>query len=101
MAEMMRESVAVAAAYGVELAADEDALEEGIERRIEYFRNLGDVPTSMLQDYQSGRTLELDPIAGAVREMGAIAGVPTPTIDTVYALVRKKAEIKGLYRPLT
>lgn len=101
MAKMMRESVAVAAAYGVELAADETALEEGIERRIEYFRNLGDVPTSMLQDYQSGRTLELDPIVGAVREMGEMAGVATPTIHTVYALARKKAEIKGLYQPLT
>jgi 2-dehydropantoate 2-reductase len=101
MAKMMRESVAVAAAYGVELAADETALEEGIERRIEYFCNLGDVPTSMLQDYQSGRTLELDPIVGAVREMGEMAGVATPTIDTVYALARKKAEIKGLYQSLT
>ena len=100
MAEMMRESVAVAAAYGVELAADAAELEEGIARRIEYFRNLGDVPTSMLQDYQSGRTLELDPIVGAVREMGEMAGVPTPTIDTIYALARKKAEVKGLYRPL-
>lgn len=100
MAQMMREAVAVAAAYGVKLAANNVDLEEGIERRIEYFRNLGNVPTSMLQDFQSGRTLELDPIAGAVREMGAMAGVPTPTIDTVYALARKKAEIKGMYRPL-
>lgn len=100
MAKMMRESVAVATAHGVELAADATALEEGIERRIEYFRNLGDVPTSMLQDYQSGRSLELDPIVGAVREMGEMAGVATPTIDTVYALARKKAEIKGLYQPL-
>jgi len=100
MAEMMRESVAVAAAYGVELAADDAELEEGIERRIAYFRNLGDVATSMLQDFQSGRTLELDPIVGAVREMGEMAGVPTPTIDTIYALARKKAEIKGLYRRL-
>ena len=101
MAEMMRESVAVAAAYGVELAADAAELEDGIARRIEYFRNLGDVPTSMLQDYQSGRTLELDPIVGAVREMGEMAGVPTPTIDTIYALARKKAEVKKLYRPLS
>ena len=50
----------------------------------------------MLQDYQSGRTLELDPIVGAVREMGEMAGVPTPTIDTIYALARKKAEVKAL-----
>jgi 2-dehydropantoate 2-reductase len=55
----------------------------------------------MLQDYQSGRTLELDPIVGAVREMGEMADVATPTIDTVYALARTKAEIKGLYQPLT
>ncbi len=100
MAEMMRESVAVAAAYGVELAEDAADLEDGIERRIEYFCNLGDVPTSMLQDYQSGRTLELDPIVGAVRELGEMADVPTPTIDIIYALLRKKAEVKGLYRSL-
>lgn len=100
MAEMMRESVAVAAAFGVELAADAKALEAGIEQRIGYFRNLGDVPTSMLQDFTSGRALELDPIAGAVREMGAMASVATPIIDTVYALARMKAEIKGLYVPL-
>ena len=101
MREMMRESVAVAAAFGVELAADVAELDEGIERRIEYFSNLGDVGTSMLQDFQSGRTLELDPIVGSVREMGKMVDVPTPTIDTIYALARKKAEIKGLYRPLT
>ena len=100
MREMMRESVAVAAAFGVELAVDVAELDEGIERRIEYFCNLGDVGTSMLQDFQSGRTLELDPIVGSVREMGKMVDVPTPTIDTIYALARKKAEIKGLYRPL-
>lgn len=101
MAEMMRESVSVAAAYGVVLAETPVALEDGIERRIEYFRNLGDVPTSMLQDFRSGRALELDPIVGAVRELGALAGVATPTIDTIYALARKKAQIKGLYQPLS
>ena len=100
MAEMMRESVAVAAGFGVELAAGPQELEEGIERRIDYFRNLGEVPTSMLQDHLSGRALELDPIVGAVREMGRMAGVATPTIDTVYALARKKAELKGLYTSL-
>ena len=84
-----------------ELAADVAELDEGIERRIEYFCNLGDVGTSMLQDFQSGRTLELDPIVGSVREMGKMVDVPTPTIDTIYALARKKAEIKGLYQPLT
>ncbi|HSO05872.1 MAG TPA: ketopantoate reductase C-terminal domain-containing protein, partial [Pelomicrobium sp.] len=44
--------------------------------------------TSMLQDIEHGRALETDAVVGAVIEMGAMTGVPTPTIEAVYALVK-------------
>lgn len=99
MKAMMREAVAVAAANGVRLVASDAEMEAGVERRVDYVAALGDVPTSMLQDYRAGRTLELDPILGSVREMAQRAGVATPIIDTVYALARAKAATRGLYAP--
>jgi 2-dehydropantoate 2-reductase len=42
----------------------------------------------MLQDARAGRTLELDALVGAVREIGAAAGVPTPAVDALYGLTR-------------
>ena len=47
MAEMMRESVAVAAAYGVELAADAAKQKKASHDELKYFRNLGDVPENI------------------------------------------------------
>jgi 2-dehydropantoate 2-reductase len=42
----------------------------------------------MLQDARAGRTLELDALVGAVREIGAVVGEPTPAIDALYGLTR-------------
>jgi 2-dehydropantoate 2-reductase len=50
----------------------------------------------MLQDAEAGRTLELDALAGAVREIGALVGVPTPTVDALFGLTRLSAETRGL-----
>ncbi len=47
--------------------------------------------TSMLQDFERARPVELESIVGAVREMGDIAGIGTPIIDTVYALAARAA----------
>jgi len=60
-------------------------------------RRLGAFRTSMLQDAEAGRSLELDALAGAVREIGAIVGVPTPTVDALYGLTRLSAAV-GAYR---
>jgi 2-dehydropantoate 2-reductase len=49
-------------------------------------RKLGDFRTSMLQDAEAGRPLELDALTGAVREIGAIVGVPTPAVDALHGL---------------
>jgi 2-dehydropantoate 2-reductase len=46
--------------------------------------------TSMLQDYEAGRPLELDPIVNAVIELARRRDVPVPTIETLWALTRVK-----------
>jgi 2-dehydropantoate 2-reductase len=53
--------------------------------------------TSMLQDLDRGRPMEIDAIVAVVQELGRMTGVPTPTIDAVLALVRLRAETAGLY----
>ena len=59
-------------------------------------RKLGAFRTSMLQDAEGGRALELDALAGAVREIGALVGVPTPAVDALYGLTRLSALARGL-----
>jgi 2-dehydropantoate 2-reductase len=51
-------------------------------------RKLGDFVPSMLQDARAGRPLELDALTGAVRELGALTGVPTPCVDAIHGLAR-------------
>ncbi|MDH3977190.1 MAG: 2-dehydropantoate 2-reductase [Gammaproteobacteria bacterium] len=80
---IMNECVAVAAALDVTPAMTPEALLEGT-------RQLGGHKTSMLQDYESGRSLEFAPIAGAVVELGQRYGVLTPTLDQVIERVRSK-----------
>ena len=79
VAEIMRECVAVAAALGVTLPIS-------IEQRIDGARRVGHHKTSMLQDLENHRRLELDALVGAVAEIGTIVGVPTPALNHVFAL---------------
>jgi 2-dehydropantoate 2-reductase len=51
-------------------------------------RKLGNFRPSMLQDAEAGRPLELDALTGAVREIGALVGVPTPAVDALHGLTR-------------
>jgi 2-dehydropantoate 2-reductase len=62
-------------------------------------RKLGAFRTSMLQDAEAGRALELDSLAGAVREIGAIVGVPTPSVDALYGLTRLSARVRAQAGP--
>jgi len=78
--KMMDEGCAVGAALGARIALD-------VEQRIEGAAAVGAHKTSMLQDFESGEPLELDPIVGAVRELGRLCGCPTPAIDSVHAQV--------------
>jgi 2-dehydropantoate 2-reductase len=58
-----------------------------LERRIAGAEGVGKHKTSMLQDVEHGRTLELDALVGAVIELGRITSTPTPNIDAVHACV--------------
>ena len=51
-------------------------------------RKLGAFKTSMLQDVEAGRPLELDALVGVVREIGQRVGVATPMIDALFGLTR-------------
>ena len=77
-ANMMREGQAVAQALGVSFKITLDQRMAGAEA-------VGAHKTSMLQDVEHGRALELNALVGSVIELGRICGVPTPTISAIYA----------------
>jgi 2-dehydropantoate 2-reductase len=72
-------------------------IEEGGEERLEISRHLGAFKTSMLQDVEAGRPVELDALVSSVREIGALVGEPTPSIDALLGLARLHARTRGLY----
>lgn len=80
-ANMMREAQTLAEKLGVEFKVS-------LDKRIAGAEAVGAHKTSMLQDVEAGRALELEALVGSVRELGRITGTPTPTIDAVYALAR-------------
>lgn len=79
--QLMSESIAVARALGVELKIN-------VEERLAMSAQLADVKTSMLQDVEARRRLELDPIVGAVVELAHRLAVPVPATQHVYALTK-------------
>jgi 2-dehydropantoate 2-reductase len=91
-ADMMREAEAVANKLGVTFRL-------GIEKRIAGAEKVGEHKTSMLQDVEAGRPLEIDALVGAVVELGRLTQTPTPHIDAVYALVsllaKQLADVQG------
>ena len=52
--------------------------------------------TSMLQDVEAGRPIELEAIVGAVRELGERLGLQTPSIDAIFGLTRLFGQVRGL-----
>jgi 2-dehydropantoate 2-reductase len=73
-------------------------IEQSVEDRLAVARTLGAFKTSMLQDVEAGKPLELDALVGAVAEIGDLVGLETPTIDTLLGLTRLRARVAGLYR---
>ena len=67
------------------------------EERMAVTRELGTFKTSMLQDVEKGRAVELDALVSAVREIGQKVGEPTPNIDALLGLARLHARVRGLY----
>lgn len=78
--EMMREAQAVAEKLGISFRV-------GIDRRIAGAEKVGAHKTSMLQDVEAGKPLEIDALIAAVIELGKLTGIPTPHIEAVYACV--------------
>ena len=87
---MMLEAKAIGAALGVRFPVD-------VERRIDGAAAVGAHRTSMLQDLERGRPMEIDALVSSVQEMGRLVGVATPTIDVVLALVQQRARVAGAY----
>ena len=85
MLAAMAELASVGAAIGCPIS-------ESGEDRMAVTARLGAFRTSMLQDVEAGRSIELEALLGAPREIAARAGVPTPQLDRLYAATRLMAE---------
>jgi len=88
-AQMMREALAVGAAIGIPVAIEP-------EQRLALTRRLGHIKTSMLQDAEASRPVEIEAILGALVEVAAAIKVPAPLLTAVYALARMHAVSAGL-----
>lgn len=82
-----------AAAIGARIGC---AVEQTPEQRHAVTRKLGAFKTSMLQDVEAGRPLELDALVGAVSEIGRHLQLPTPFTDGMLGLTRLMAQTRGL-----
>ncbi|MEM7295543.1 MAG: 2-dehydropantoate 2-reductase [Pseudomonadota bacterium] len=87
---MMLEAQEIAQALGIKFPID-------VDRRIAGGAAVGPHRTSMLQDLDQGRPMEIDALVGSVQELGRITDTPTPTIDTILALTQLRGRTAGLY----
>ena len=87
---VMEESKRIAAKVGC-------VIKESCEERNEVTRELGAFKTSMLQDVEAGKPVELDSFLAVVREIGEKVGEPTPNMDILLGLARLHAQVHGLY----
>jgi 2-dehydropantoate 2-reductase len=85
---MMLEAQEIAEKLGVKFPID-------VDRRIHGGAEVGAHRTSMLQDLDAGRPMEIDALVGSVRELGRVTNTPTPTIDCVLALISLRAKMAG------
>jgi len=72
-------------------------IEQRPEDRHQVTRKLGAFKTSMLQDVEAGKPVELDALVTVVKELAQLTQVPTPFIDTLLGLARLHAKVRGLY----
>jgi 2-dehydropantoate 2-reductase len=85
---MMLEAQAIGEKLGIQFGVD-------VDRRIAGAEAVGAHKTSMLQDLELGRPMEIDALVTAVQELGRLTAQATPTIDIVEALVRQRAKLAG------
>jgi 2-dehydropantoate 2-reductase len=90
----IQQVMAEAAAVGAKIGC---AISENGEDRNAVTRKLGAFKTSMLQDVEAGRQVEIDALVAAPREIARRVGVPTPALDALLGLSRLFAQTHGLY----
>jgi|TARA_Y100000590_G_scaffold207067_1_gene234510 2-dehydropantoate 2-reductase len=90
--KVMTEAQLVGESLGVKFAVD-------VDKRIDGAREVGDHKTSMLQDLELGRQMEIDALIVSVQELARLVGVSTPTIDSVLSLIKLKARLADCYSP--
>ncbi len=88
--EMMIEAQRIAVRLGVHFRVD-------LERRINGAAKVGAHRTSMLQDLEGGRAMEIDGLLTVVQEMGRMVDLETPHINSVLALVQQLGKTNDLY----
>jgi 2-dehydropantoate 2-reductase len=88
---MMLEAKSIAESLNVRIPDDM------MERRLDAAGSVTGHKISMLQDLERGRSLEIDALVTAVRDLGRLTGVPTPSIEVVLALVQERGRQAGLY----
>ena len=91
MVQVMREVLAIGRAVGVDAGIDPEA-------RIDMARILGTFKTSMLQDLEAGKPLEIDGLLAGTLEIAAKAGVSAPFTESLFGLIRARAVSTGQYR---
>ena len=85
-----REAAAIGARIGCPIG-------QSAEERNAVTRKLGAFKTSMLQDVEAGKPVEIDVLLSAAREIGERVGEPTPQLDALLGLARLHARTHGLY----
>jgi 2-dehydropantoate 2-reductase len=91
MVEIMREVLAIGRAVGVDADIDPEA-------RIDMARALGRFKTSMHQDLEAGKPLEIDGLLAGTLEIARKAGVRAPFTESLYGLIRARAQSTGQYQ---
>ena len=91
MVSVMREVLAIGRAVGVDADIDPEA-------RIDMARQLGRFKTSMLQDLEAGKPLEIDGLLAGTLEIAERAGVQAPFTQTLFGLIRARAISSNQYR---
>ncbi len=92
MVQIMREVLAIGRAVGVDADIDPEA-------RIDMARQLGKFKTSMPQDLEAGKPLEIDGLLAGTLEIAAKAGVQAPFAQGLFGLIRARAMSSNQYRP--
>jgi 2-dehydropantoate 2-reductase len=87
---MMLEAQAIGEKLGANFRVD-------VDRRLAGGAAVGAHKTSMLQDLELGRPMEIDALVTVIQELGRLVDIPTPTTDVVLALIQQRARVAGTY----